>query len=144
MDDFHCEEGWVVSDLEWEEVPVKEVLRAAEPLAEAGYAAFSQGDFSLVLTLEEARASNALLALRLNGQPLSAAHGAPCRLVVAGKESYFSVKWLQRIEVTSDRPADTAREIAPRRPGPVQRQPPGPDGDGHRQRVGTRSRWLPQ
>ncbi len=117
VDDFHCEEGWVVSNLEWEGVPVKEVLRAAEPLAEAGYATFSQGDFSLVLTLEEAGASNALLALRLNGQPLPAAHGAPCRLVVAGKECYCSVKRLERIEVTSDRPATTAREIALRRIG---------------------------
>ncbi len=44
----------MVSDLEWEGVPVKEVLRASEPLAEARYAAFSQGDFSLVLTVEEA------------------------------------------------------------------------------------------
>ena len=125
VDDFHCEEGWVVSDLEWEGVPVEEVLRAAGPLAEARYATFSQGEFSSVLTLEEARASSALLALRLNGQPLPVAHGAPCRLVVAGKECYFSVKWLERIEVTSDRPMDTAREIARRRIGARRAMPIG-------------------
>ncbi len=53
----------------------------------------------------------------MKGQSLPAAHGAPCRLVVAGKDCYFSVKWLERVEVTSGRPADTAREIALRRIG---------------------------
>jgi DMSO/TMAO reductase YedYZ molybdopterin-dependent catalytic subunit len=115
VDDFDCEEGWVTPDLEWDGVSVMDVLSLAEPLPDAGYVTFSQGGFSVALTLEEARSSNAILALRLNGQPLTAEHGAPCRLVVAGKECYSSIKWLERIDITAERPADTAREIALRR-----------------------------
>lgn len=117
VDDFDCEEGWVTPDLEWEGVTVKDVLAIAKPLADAGYVTFSQGGFPVALTLEEARSSNALLAIRLNGQSLTVEHGAPCQLVVAGKECYSSIKWLERIEVTAERPADTAQDIALRRIG---------------------------
>lgn len=115
VDDFRCEEGWVAPNLRWEGVAVTEVLAAAGLLGEAGYVSFSAGEFSASLTLKEVQASNALLALRLNGEPLPAAHGGPCRLVAVGKECYFSVKWLERIAVTSGPPSDTAREIALRR-----------------------------
>ncbi len=112
VDDFRCEEGWKVPALAWDGVPVRELLRAAQPLPQARFVAFSAGDFSMSLTIEEARSDGAILALRLNGQPLPPAHGGPCRLIVAGKECYFSVKWVDHIEVLSSRPLDTGRDIA--------------------------------
>ena len=112
IEDFRCEEGWIVPAQAWQGVPVREVLKAAEPLAEAEYVAFSEGGFSVALSIEEAQASNALLALRLNGESLPPVHGGPCRLVIPGKDCYFSIKWLDQMEVTSTRPVDTARDIA--------------------------------
>ena len=44
-----------------------------------------------------------LLALEMNGEPLSPTHGFPLRAVVPGWFGMASVKWLQRI-VVSDRP----------------------------------------
>ncbi len=120
VEDFRCEEGWVVPAQVWEGVLVKEVLAAAGPLAEAKYVALSAGDFSVALTLEEAQAGHALLALRLNGQPLPSAHGGPCRLVDPGKDCYTSIKWLDHVEVTEARPAETARVIALTRIGKME------------------------
>ena len=112
VEDFPCEQGWVVRSLEWEGVPVGDVLSAAGLLGEARYVSFSAGNFSVALTLEEAQADNALLAMRLNGRPLPSDHGGPCRLVVPGTDCFASIKWLDHMEVTAERPAETAREIA--------------------------------
>ncbi len=117
VDDFNCEEGWVVPGQAWEGVPVGKLLNAAGPLAEARYVSFSAGRFTTALTLEEAHGATALLALRLNGEPLSPSHGGPCRLVVAGNDCFDSIKWVDHIEITVDQPAETAREIALRRIG---------------------------
>ena len=42
-----------------------------------------------------------LLAVDVAGQPLSAGHGAPMRLVVPGRRGYHWVKWVTRIEHSS-------------------------------------------
>ncbi len=120
VEDFPCEEGWVVRAQVWEGVLVRDVLAAAGPLAEAKYAAFSAGHFSVALTLEEAQADKTLLAIRLNGQPLPPAHGGPCRLVDPVKDCYTSIKWLDHVEVTEARPAETARVIALTRIGKME------------------------
>ncbi len=117
VEDFKCEEGWVVPGQAWEGVPVSKIMSAAGPLAEARYVSFSAGGFTAVITLKEAHDATALLALRLNGEPLPTVHGGPCRLVVAGKDCFVSVKWVDHIEVTVEQPVETAREIALRRIG---------------------------
>ena len=48
-----------------------------------------------------------LLALRMNGEPLSPAHGFPLRAIVPGWYGMAAVKWLQRIVVT-ERAVSTA------------------------------------
>jgi DMSO/TMAO reductase YedYZ molybdopterin-dependent catalytic subunit len=40
-----------------------------------------------------------LLAVDVGGQPLSAGHGAPIRLVVPGRRGYHWVKWVTRVEL---------------------------------------------
>lgn len=106
--DFQCEEGWTVLDQVWEGVSFWTVLDMAGPLSQSKFASFQAGDFKVALTLEEARDSNMLLALRLNGQPLRPEHGGPCRLLSSSQKCYLSVKWLDRIEVTAVRPQETA------------------------------------
>ncbi|MFQ6027716.1 MAG: molybdopterin-dependent oxidoreductase [Dehalococcoidia bacterium] len=110
--DFRCEEGWIVPDLDWEGVPVSALLDQAGPLPEAGYVTFQAGEYRVSLTLAEALAPDVLLALGLNGEPLPLEHGGPCRLVAPDKVCYFSVKWVERITLAAERPQDTGREIA--------------------------------
>ena len=51
------------------------------------------------LPLEDLMAPDVLLADRLNGQPLTIAHGAPLRLVAPAHYGYKSVKHVNRIEL---------------------------------------------
>lgn len=112
VQDFRCEEGWTAPYQVWEGVPVAHVLRLSRPLPEAMHLAFSAGNFSLGMTLAEAEAAGAILALRLNNQLLPVEHGGPCRLVVPGRECFTSIKWVDQIQVSAAQPPDSAREIA--------------------------------
>jgi len=46
-------------------------------------------------------AKSFILATRLGGEPLSAGHGFPARLVVPGRRGFWWVKWVERIEASS-------------------------------------------
>lgn len=59
--------------------------------------------FSRALPVSKARQPEVLLAYKMNGEDLPAAHGFPVRLLVPGWYGMASVKWLRRIVVT-DRP----------------------------------------
>src|SRR5919201_1912964 len=50
-------------------------------------------------TLDRTEIEHALLATRLQGEPLSAAHGYPLRLVVPGRRGFTWVKWVGEIVV---------------------------------------------
>jgi hypothetical protein len=58
----------------------------------------------------------AMLAVRMNGAPLTSDHGAPVRLIVPGWYGCACIKWVDRIElVADDAPATTQmREFAAR------------------------------
>jgi DMSO/TMAO reductase YedYZ molybdopterin-dependent catalytic subunit len=66
----------------------------AEPPRPAGKINFARS-----LPVEKAM-DDVLLAFAMNGEPLTAAHGFPLRVVVPGWYGMASVKWLQRIIVT--------------------------------------------
>jgi DMSO/TMAO reductase YedYZ molybdopterin-dependent catalytic subunit len=55
--------------------------------------------FARSMSLEDALASDALLAYEMNGEPLPLVHGAPLRLVVPGWYGVANVKWVERIEL---------------------------------------------
>lgn len=53
-----------------------------------------------------------LLVFEMNGAPLTAAHGAPVRLIVQEQYGYKNVKWLERIVATAaDAPFGTYQEV---------------------------------
>lgn len=122
-EDFRCEEGWVVADQKWEGVRLAELLHVVQPLPEAQYAAISAADYTVALPLAgaalrgatEPEPAAALLATRLNGATLPEAHGGPCRLVLAEGACYTSIKWVDYIRLTAERPEETAQQIAAQR-----------------------------
>lgn len=61
-----------------------------------------EGAFERSLTLETATAPDTLLAWAMNGEPLTASHGYPLRLIVPGWYGMTSVKWLKQITVLAD------------------------------------------
>jgi DMSO/TMAO reductase YedYZ molybdopterin-dependent catalytic subunit len=60
-------------------------------------------NFARTLSIPEASRDELILAYEMNGQPLTAGHGAPVRLVVPGWYGIAWVKWLRRIEVRDHR-----------------------------------------
>lgn len=99
--DFHCVSGWSVPAVRWEGVAVSDLLDTAGVKGEAGAIRFESADGSYVdyLDLATARRSGVILAMKLRGVDLSAARGAPVRLIVPFYYGYKSVKWLRRVTV---------------------------------------------
>jgi DMSO/TMAO reductase YedYZ molybdopterin-dependent catalytic subunit/glyoxylase-like metal-dependent hydrolase (beta-lactamase superfamily II)/predicted sulfurtransferase len=100
-----------VSTAEWTGVPLVEVLDRAGPMSAARDVLLRGADrgtaegvtgpihFERGLSLDDARASDALLAYAMNGEPLPVQHGYPLRLIVPGWYAVTSVKWLTDIEL---------------------------------------------
>lgn len=126
--DFVCEEGWVVPDQQWEGVAVAAVLERAGVCPEARFLKVYAGDFTVLLPLEEGAplswrpsadavaggtlTGGALLARALNGRPLTPEHGAPLRLVAPGRACFYSVKWVDRLEVLAEAAPTSGESIA--------------------------------
>jgi DMSO/TMAO reductase YedYZ molybdopterin-dependent catalytic subunit len=98
---LRCRHGYTPDDLAWEGVPVRDVLALAEPRPEASQLLVWSGEAVLAIPLTDVVDHPALLAFRLNGQPLTREHGAPCRLVIPHLRARFSVKWVDRLELAA-------------------------------------------
>ncbi|GLZ30210.1 sulfite oxidase [Lentzea sp. NBRC 105346] len=59
-------------------------------------------DYQRALSVAEAQRGEVLLAYEMNGQPLLPQHGAPVRLIVPGWYGMTHVKWLRRIEFSTE------------------------------------------
>ena len=87
---------------EWTGVRLRDVLQAAEVTEKAVYLAnYGEDDppFSRGIPIEKAMDEHTLIALKMNGEPLPAAHGFPARLLVPGWIGSSMQKWLNRIWV---------------------------------------------
>ena len=103
-----------VSTAEWVGVPLADVLRLAEPEDRAVEVRLTGADegvpkdlgrrisFERSLPIAQARDGEALLAYAMNGERLTADHGAPLRLVVPRAYGVASVKWLARVTALSE------------------------------------------
>jgi DMSO/TMAO reductase YedYZ molybdopterin-dependent catalytic subunit len=98
----------------WEGVPLGALLAEAGVRSTAKEVVLTGADrgtepgtrgeiaYEMSLPLEKARDPGTLLALRMNGTPLTPLHGAPARAVVPGWYGMASVKWLTRISVSAE------------------------------------------
>jgi DMSO/TMAO reductase YedYZ molybdopterin-dependent catalytic subunit len=59
--------------------------------------------FARSMTLTDMAKSGAILAWEMNGEPLTADHGFPVRVVVPGWYGVQNVKWVNALEVSPDR-----------------------------------------
>ncbi len=102
--DFQCVTGWRVPRVHWSGVRLAHLIDAASPApgATAVLLRSFDGTYTESLTLEQARRSDVLVALRMLDGPVSHDHGGPVRLYVAPMYGYKSVKWLSGIELSRD------------------------------------------
>ncbi len=104
VSDFKCVTGWSVQDVRWAGVRFGDILEAAGPKPEARWLGFSSDEvpYTDTLSLEQALLPDVMLALDMDGEPLSRPHGAPARVVMPQMYGYKSVKWVTSIEVRRD------------------------------------------
>ncbi|MGE3535920.1 MAG: molybdopterin-dependent oxidoreductase [Candidatus Tectimicrobiota bacterium] len=114
-EDFVCEEGWMVPTQQWQGVAVATILAFAGVEPAARFLQVQAGQFTVLLPLQEALTSGALLACSLNGAPLTPEHGAPLRLVAPGRACFYSVKWVERLTVLAEEVPTTGEAIARQR-----------------------------
>ncbi len=97
-----CVEGWSASG-DWAGVRLRDLLDLVDAPADSAVRVVSlqtEGPFrSSVLDGRVADDPLTLVALGLDGEPLSLDHGFPCRLIAPGRPGVLQTKWLDRIEV---------------------------------------------
>jgi DMSO/TMAO reductase YedYZ molybdopterin-dependent catalytic subunit len=100
VSDFHCVTGWVVENVHWSGVRLHDVLAEAglRPDAKALRFVSAEVPYDDTLTLPQALLPDVMLALDMDGEPLSHGHGFPARVVMPRMYGYKSVKWVTRIE----------------------------------------------
>jgi len=104
VSDFHCVTGWSVKNVHWAGIRFADLLAEAEPRPEARWLRFVSEEAPYVDTLsfEQALLPDVMLALDMDGKPLTRPHGFPARVVMPRMYGYKSVKWVTRIEVRRD------------------------------------------
>jgi len=106
VSNFHCVTGWSVDGVRWAGIRLQQLLRLVDPLPSAHAIRFVSAEepYDDSLTLEQALLPNVMLALEMDGQPLSRPHGAPARSVIPEMYGYKGVKWLARMELVAKQP----------------------------------------
>jgi DMSO/TMAO reductase YedYZ molybdopterin-dependent catalytic subunit len=100
---LNCVEGWSVTLL-WEGVRVRDLLqRAGGPSTGAKIVVFHAADgYTSSLPLDYFYKRDILIAYKENGVALTDEWGWPLQLVAEDHWGYKWVKWIERIEVSSD------------------------------------------
>ena len=104
--DIHCVTTWSKLDTHWGGVSTAALRDLVAIRPEARFVIiYALGGFSTNLTTDDFFASDVLLANEYEGQPVTAAHGGPVRLVVPRLYFWKSAKWVTGIEFSAvDRP----------------------------------------
>jgi hypothetical protein len=96
--------GDLIGNARWLGVPIRDLLKAARPKPGADAVRSQSVDGWTAGTPLSALTDpgrDAMLAIGMNGMPLSAQHGYPVRMVVPGLYGYVSAtKWVTHLEVT--------------------------------------------
>ncbi|HEX9289337.1 MAG TPA: sulfite oxidase [Anaeromyxobacteraceae bacterium] len=114
-----------MGNAEWTGVRLRDVLALARPKEGAAQLRLQGAERPVMSTtpafirgvpLAKALHADTLLALKMNGRPLSPYHGSPARLVVPGWVADDWMKWLTDVEVLGEEPKGFFYETAYRYP----------------------------
>jgi len=97
--DFHCVTRWSRFDNDWDGVCFLEMMKLAQPNPEAKFVlVHAEQGYTANVPLVDLDRDDVLLATHHDGQPLSADHGYPLRLIVPHLYAWKSVKWVRGFE----------------------------------------------
>ena len=105
--DIHCVTKWTKLDTVWQGVTFDDLLAAAG--LEASPAAFvmahCDGGYTTNVPVADLIDGKAMVATHFGGEPLTAAHGGPARLLVPHLYLWKSAKWVRALHfIDADRP----------------------------------------
>src|SRR5215469_334048 len=101
--DFHCVTRWSRLDNRWTGVLFSDVLKLVAPEPGAKYAlVLAEEGYTANVPLEDLLRPNVLFAHSHDGQPLTAEHGGPLRLIVPHLYAWKSVKWVRGFLLLSE------------------------------------------
>jgi len=95
-----------VNNVRWAGVRFRHLLDLVDPLPQATAIRFVSAEqpYDDSLTIQQALLPEVMLALEMDGSPLSRPHGSPARVVIPEMYGYKGVKWLQRMELVATQP----------------------------------------
>lgn len=104
--DIHCVTRWSKLDTNWTGIKFSDLLPKLGVKPEAKYVmVHGDNDYTANIPLEDLLRDNILLAHSYEGEPLTAKHGGPMRLIVPHLYFWKSCKWITGFEfMTEDAP----------------------------------------
>ena len=94
--DFHCVTRWSRLNNLWKGVLFTEVLQRAKAKPSAQHAlVLAEEGYTSNIPLKDLQRPDVLFAFEHDGEPLTAEHGGPVRLVVPHLYAWKSVKWVR-------------------------------------------------
>ena len=98
--DMHCVTRWSRFDNRFEGVAFTEVMKLVKPRPTARFAiVHAEHGFTANLPLADLMRPETMFAFKHDGEPLSAEHGFPVRLLVPHLYLWKSVKWVRGFEL---------------------------------------------
>jgi methionine sulfoxide reductase catalytic subunit len=110
--DFHCHEGWSRLGERWRGVRLETLLALAGAGDAGRYVTVGSGEYTAVLTREQAEDERVLLALEHEGAASPRPAGFPRLVGPSEWDCFLSVKSVDRIELTREPARATASTIA--------------------------------
>ncbi|MGA8260894.1 MAG: molybdopterin-dependent oxidoreductase, partial [Arenicellales bacterium] len=116
-----------MGNVEWEGTPLREFLDAQKVLpADTVHWLTAEGwdqpatpegsDFSKSYHIADAALDHAILAVKMNGEPIPAAHGGPLRLIIPGFYGNMNVKMLTKLLLMSEQSPSVFQSLGYRFP----------------------------
>src|SRR5262249_36959832 len=101
---FHCVTGWSGDDGHWEGIRSRTLADRVQPKPSARYVTFYSLEEPYVdqISMAQFLLSDVMLARRMDGKPLTRAHGSPLRLVIPEMYGYKGVKWVKRVRFDAE------------------------------------------
>ena len=100
--DIHCVTRWSRFDTTFKGVHWSELAKLVSPKPGVRFViAHAEQGFTANMPIDAIEDENALIAYGADGEPLTADHGWPVRLVVPSRYFWKSAKWLRGLELRS-------------------------------------------
>jgi DMSO/TMAO reductase YedYZ molybdopterin-dependent catalytic subunit len=97
--DFHCVTRWSKLDVKWTGVKVTDFMGAIDLDSSATHVMeHCYGGYTTNISLDNFLREENFFAHTLSGEPLSAEHGGPMRLIVPHLYAWKSAKWINGLE----------------------------------------------